>query len=67
MFNGRRSPVVVQEEFALIFAVLKWTTLAILSGVIVGGGVTIFVELLEYSIKAASGLSHFWTYAGPSV
>lgn len=56
--------MVVQEEFALIFAVLKWTTLAILSGVIVGGGVTIFVELLEYSIKAASGLSHFWTYAG---
>lgn len=52
-----------QEEFALWFAVGKWTILAVFSGIIVGAGVTIFVKLLEYSLELTSGFTTFWTYA----
>jgi H+/Cl- antiporter ClcA len=63
VLNEKRSFAVLQEEFALIFAVLKWTALAIISGIIVGGGVTLFVEMLEFSIGLTSNLSKFWVYA----
>ncbi len=54
---------ILLEEFALFFAVGKWTLLAVISGVIVGAGVSLFVELLEFSIGAAEKLPSVWTYA----
>jgi len=53
----------LQEEVALWFAVAKWTLLAVLSGIMVGAGVTVFVKLLEYSLGVTSELSGFWVYA----
>ena len=51
------------EEFVLCYAVIKWTALAVLSGLVVGGAVSLFVELLEFSIGVAGKLTGIWHYA----
>lgn len=65
MCGGKKGSklLIFLEEFALLYAVIKWTALAALSGVVVGAGVTLFVKLLEFAIGTTENLSTFWTFA----
>ena len=44
------------EEFVMTYAVFKWLMLAVLSGILVGGAVSLFVKLLEFGIHVTGGL-----------
>ncbi len=61
--SNKKTFRILLEEFALFFAVGKWTLLAVISGVVVGAGVALFVKMLEFSIGATAKLPTFWTYA----
>ena len=52
-----------EEEFVLFFAVVKWTVLALLSGVVVGAAVALFVKLLNFGIGTARAVPSVWGYA----
>ncbi|MDY3212368.1 chloride channel protein, partial [Pyramidobacter sp.] len=63
MGKDNRGIRIFLEEFVLCYAVIKWTVLAVLSGLVVGGAVSLFVELLEFSIGVAGKLTGIWHYA----
>ena len=63
MNKDNRGIRVFLEEFVLCYAVIKWTALAVLSGLVVGGAVSLFVKLLEFSIGEAGKLTGIWHYA----
>ena len=63
MNKDNRGIRVFLEEFVLCYAVIKWTALAVLSGLVVGGAVSLFMKLLEFSIGEAGKLTGIWHYA----
>ncbi len=51
----------IKESTVLFLSIIKWVFLASIAGVIVGGAVSIFLKLLNWSTAYATGFPHyFW-------
>ncbi|MDY3868770.1 MAG: chloride channel protein, partial [Pyramidobacter sp.] len=54
--NNKKGLRKILEEFVMTYAVVKWLALAVVSGICVGGAVSLFVKVLEFSIHTTGGL-----------
>lgn len=53
---------IIEEEFILTYALVKWLIMAVIAGASVGAVTAFFVENLEFAIRYVSGLPHFYIY-----